>query len=267
MVSKSGDYQKVINDIKAILKQEKWDDGSIGPVLIRLAWHASGTYCKATGTGGSDGATMRFPSESGDPANAGLHLARAFLDPIKQKHPWITYADLWTLAGAVSIEEMGGPHITWAPGRRDAVDETNAPPQGRLPDASKAADHVRDVFYRMGLNDREIVALIGAHTLGRCHKDRSGYEGAWTFTPTRFSNQFYVQLVKNTWTQRKWDGPIQFTDPTGELMMLPADMVFLSDPEFRKYAELYANDKKVFFEDFAAAFSKLLELGVKRPKL
>ena len=44
-------------------------------------------------------------------------------------------------------------------------------------------------------------------------------------------------------------------------------MVLLSDPEFKKYTQLYAEDKKVFFEDFAAAFSKLLELGVKRPKL
>ena len=42
------------------------------------------------------------------------------------------------------------------------------------------AVHVRDVFYRMGFNDREIVALIGAHTLGFCHTDRSGYLGPWT---------------------------------------------------------------------------------------
>lgn len=49
---------------------------------------------------------MRFKPESSDGANAGLEHARAFLEPIKQKHPWITYADLWTLAGAVSIQGM-----------------------------------------------------------------------------------------------------------------------------------------------------------------
>ena len=37
----------------------------------------------------------------------------------------------------------------------------------RLPDASKGAPHIRDVFYRMGFNDQEIVALSGAHALGR----------------------------------------------------------------------------------------------------
>jgi catalase (peroxidase I) len=44
------------------------------------------------------------------------------------------------------------------------------PPNGRLPDASQGAQHLRDVFGRMGFNDREIVALSGGHTLGRCHR-------------------------------------------------------------------------------------------------
>jgi catalase (peroxidase I) len=51
---------------------------------------------------------MRFPTEANDGANAGLDLARKILEPIKAKYPWITYADLWTLAGAVAIESMGG---------------------------------------------------------------------------------------------------------------------------------------------------------------
>lgn len=41
-----------------------YDDGSYGPTLVRLAWHCSGTYDKNTGTGGSNGATMRFAPES-----------------------------------------------------------------------------------------------------------------------------------------------------------------------------------------------------------
>ncbi len=48
--------------------------------------------------------------------------------------------------------------------------------------------HIRDVFYRMGFNDREIVALCGAHALGRCHTDRSGYWGPWTFSGGFFKN-------------------------------------------------------------------------------
>jgi cytochrome c peroxidase len=46
-----------------------------------------------------------------------LHFfTRAFLEPIKQKHE-ISYSDLWTLAGCVAIEAMGGPKIPWRPGK------------------------------------------------------------------------------------------------------------------------------------------------------
>jgi len=58
------------------------------------------------------------------------------------------------------------------------------------------------------------------------------------------------------------DGPEQYEDPTGELMMLPADLAFLQDPAFRKHVNAYAKDEALFFRDFASAFSKLLELGV-----
>ena len=65
------DYKKVSEAIKKILDEDNYDDGSIGPVLVRLAWHASGTYDVTTKTGGSDGATMRFTPEAAFGANAG----------------------------------------------------------------------------------------------------------------------------------------------------------------------------------------------------
>jgi hypothetical protein len=65
------DYKKVSEAIKKILDEDNYDDGSIGPVLVRLAWHASGTYDITTKTGGSDGATMRFTPEAAFGANAG----------------------------------------------------------------------------------------------------------------------------------------------------------------------------------------------------
>lgn len=80
------DYQKVYNEIAGRLEEkDDYDDGSYGPVLVRLAWHASGTYDKETGTGGSNGATMRFAPESDHGANAGLKHARDFLEPVKGK--------------------------------------------------------------------------------------------------------------------------------------------------------------------------------------
>ena len=132
--------------------------------------------CAESKTGGSNGATMRFNPEKGHGANAGLHVAQdvspcmllinavhavgvshepctallsccmslrwacaeQLLEPIKKAFPWITYADLWTLAGAQAIEEMGGPHIDWRPGRSDQLDGAKCPPDGRLPDVGAA---------------------------------------------------------------------------------------------------------------------------------
>lgn len=259
------DYNAVRQAIADLLESNPdYDDGSYGPVLVRLAWHTSGTYDKNTGKGGSNGATMRFAPESSWGANAGLAIARDLLEPVKAKFPWISYSDLWTLAGAVAVEEMGGPTIPWRPGRADVttVTEDAALPNGLLPDGDKDAKHIRAIFGRMGFNDQEMVALIGAHTLGRCHKDRSGFDGPWTNAPTTFSNLFFTELKENKWNKRKWDGPLQFEDKSKQLMMLNTDMWLLWDKAFRKFVDLYAKDQDKFFEDYAAAFGKLLELGV-----
>jgi len=255
------DYDQIRKVIAAILDQEDYDDGSLGPVLVRLAWHSAGTYDKISKTGGTNGATMRFVPESSDPGNAGLAFAQGVLEPIKAAFPAISYADLWVFAGTVAIEEMGGPKMKFTPGRKDVLDSKTIPPNGRLPDASKGAQHVREVFNRMGFNDQEMVALIGAHCLGRCHSDRSGYLGPWTRAPTTFSNLFFKELLDNNWSFKKWNGPKQYADPSGELMMLPADFALREDPAFRKYAEQYAKNEQQFFDDFASAWTKLMELG------
>lgn len=262
-VPQQKDFQAVYDEVARKLADETdYDDGSYGPVVLRLAWHASGTYDKETGTGGSNGATMRFAPESDHGANAGLKIARDFLEPIKAKFPWITHSDLWTLSGVAAIQELGGPTIPWRPGRQDK-DVAGCTPDGRLPDGAKSYGHVRDVFYRMGFNDQEIVALIGAHALGRAHADRSGFDGPWDFSPTVFTNEFFRLLVEESWNKKKWNGPEQFTDKsTQTLMMLPSDIALIKDKEFKKHVERYAKDNDVFFKEFSDAFVKLLELGV-----
>ncbi|CAM9971355.1 unnamed protein product [Ectocarpus sp. 6 AP-2014] len=251
-------------DIEGIMDK----DGSKGPTLVRLAWHSSGTYDKISKTGGSQGGTMRFSQELADGANAGLNNAVGWMEPIKKKYPSISYGDLYTLAGVTAIEKMGGPTIKWRSGRKDD-DVAAVPPGGRLPAADKGnpmatAKGLRDVFYRMGFNDREIVALSGAHALGRCHTDASGYDGPWTPTPNLFTGATYFKLLKSIpWSERKDFTPFQYQDPSGSLMMLPSDIVLLEDKSFKKYVDMYADNDKLFFEDFSKAFATLLELGTK----
>ncbi|CEG35772.1 cytochrome c peroxidase [Plasmopara halstedii] len=249
------------------------DDNSMGPTLVRLAWHSSGTYSAKDNSGGSTGGTIRFEPEINHGGNAGLHLAIRALEKVKKNHPEITYADLYILAGVTMIEEMGGPEIPFRVGRPDANsgNEPTQTPDDRLPNADmgskeKTAQHVRDVFYRMGFDDRDIVALVGAHAIGRCYPSRSGYSGPWTNAEWTFSNMYFRELLENKWTVKKWNGPMQYEDPTGNLMMLPSDMVLIEDPNFKKYVELYAKNEDLWFKDFSKAFVKLTENGVKFPQ-
>jgi len=262
------DVEAVKAAISESLDDMDHDDGSRAPIFIRLAWHSSGTWCPKTGTGGSCGAGMRFNLEANDGANAGLHTARSFLEPIKQQFPEISYSDLWILAGNVAWEEMGCSAIPFTPGRKDSSGEESCPENGRLPDAALGAQHVRDIFGRMGFNDQEMVALIGGgHAVGRCHPTSSGFWGPWTRAPTSFSNEYFRELLDNTWTKKTthngepWTGPEQFEDPTGDIMMLPTDMAFRSDPEFNKWCQVYKNDYSRFEKDFISAWVKLTTNG------
>jgi len=282
-------WDVVRKEVVALLEDDTYTDSSYegatpGPLLIRLAWHSSGTFCKSTKTGGSDGATMRFEPEISWGANAGLAYAQTLLEPIKKKFPQVSYSDLWIFAACVAIEEMAGPKIPFTPGRVDKEGSAQCPswegkthPDGRLPGAdmgkpAATAAHLRLIFNRMGFDDREIVALSGAHSLGACHTDRSGFWGPWTRAPTTVSNEYYRELLENKWTVKKthkgkpWTGPMQYEDPTGDLMMLPTDIVLLEDKEFRKYVELYAKDSDVFLKDFGNVVGKLFNAGFEKKK-
>ena len=96
---------------------------------------------------------MRTEPESGWGANAGLGIARDFLEPIKKKYPSLSYADLWTLAGVCAIENAGGPKIQWQKGRTDSPKPT-AVPDGRLPAADKGSvsatnQGTREIFFHI----------------------------------------------------------------------------------------------------------------------
>lgn len=258
------DYQQLYNDIAIKMKREDHVDQNSGRygLLTRLAWHASGTYSKKTNTGGSYSGSMIYTPESSDVENSGLEVGRDFLVEFKYKYPWISRGDLWTLGGVVAIQESGGPKIQWRPGRVDSSDINQVPKNGLLPDPSKDASHVRSIFNRMGFNDQETVALIGAHCLGRCHTWRSGYDGPWSDTPNKFTNDFYNQLLED-WHIRIWEGPKQWQDDeANDSMMLPTDMALKEDLNFAKYVKQYAADEALFFSDFSRAFTKLLENGI-----
>jgi len=240
------------------------------PILIRLGWHDAGTFDKnITGGwpkhGGANG-TLRYRPEQGHAANAGLVGAIELLEPIKQKFPNVSYADLFQMASAVAIEEAGGPVIPMKYGRMDAPGEEDCSKEGNLPDGAppNPAEHLRTVFYRMGLTDQDIVALSGAHTMGRARPDRSGFGkestkytkdgpgnpggSSWTPEWLKFDNSYFKEV------KAKRDE---------ELLVLPTDAALFEDEGFKKYAEKYAEDQEAFFRDYAVSHKKLSELGAK----
>ncbi|KAL6494844.1 L-ascorbate peroxidase 3 [Orobanche gracilis] len=231
------EIEKARRELRALIANK-----NCAPIMLRLAWHDAGTYDMNTKTGGPNG-SIRNEEECNHGANNGLKIALEFCEQVKSKCPKITYADLFQLAGVVAVEVTGGPTIDFVPGRKDSE---VSPREGRLPDAKKGVPHLREVFYRMGLSDKDIVALSGGHTLGRAHPERSGFDGPWTAEPLKFDNSYFKELLKGE---------------TEGLLKLPTDVVLLDDPEFRRYVELYAEDEDAFFRDYAESHKKLSELG------
>ena len=254
--------QEIKNDIAALVKEK-----GCGPILIRLSWHDAGVYKE--GAGGCPNAVMRF-TDAGEGtfgANAGLPtVAVGLLKPIADKYvpDKISNADLWALAANVAIEVMGGPKIKTRFGRKDAKDSSEAVESqvGRLPDGDKELDHLREIFYPKGFNDKDIVALSGAHTVGHCHLDRSGFDGPWTDEPLKFDNTYFKEMLEKTYEpETTAKGCPQHRHKETGTMMLISDLALLKDPAYKTHVETYAKDQEAFFKDFTAAWTKLQENG------
>ncbi len=326
------------------------DYGHYGPFFIRMAWHSAGTYRIADGRGGGGSGSQRFAPLNSWPDNANLDKARLLLWPIKKKYgKKISWADLMILAGNCALESMGletfgfggGREDIWEPeediywgsegewlGNKERFakgDKLENPlgathmgliyvnpegPNGN-PDPIAAADHIRETFGRMAMNDYETVALIaGGHTFGKTHGAAdpekyvdvepagagieemglgwknsfnsgnaentitSGIEGAWTKTPTKWSNNFFENLFNFEWECIKGPGGAYQWQPKDGAgadsipdahdsskkhapFMLTTDLSLKMDPEYEKISRHFYENPDEFADAFARAWYKL----------
>lgn len=197
------DLEAVKTDLKKLMtdSQDWWpaDWGHYGGLMIRMAWHAAGTYRVADGRGGSNTGNQRFAPLNSWPDNANLDKARRLLWPVKKKYGnALSWADLIILAGNMAYESMGFKTFGFAGGREDiwqpekdiywgkekewltkerysgdggeSLENPLAAvemgliyvnPEGvdGQPNPIKTAQDVRTTFSRMAMNDEETVAL------------------------------------------------------------------------------------------------------------
>ncbi|MGH3412992.1 MAG: catalase/peroxidase HPI [Marmoricola sp.] len=206
------DFPTLKKDIADCLttSQDWWpaDFGNYGPLIVRMAWHAAGTYRIGDGRGGAGSAQQRFAPLNSWPDNVLLDRARRVLWPVKKQYGrTLSWGDLMVLAGNVAMEIGGfktfgfgagredvyeadedvfwGPETTWLgderyTGERDLEKPLAATQMGLInvnpegpngePDPLGAARDTRETFSRMAMNDEETVALIaGGHTFGKTH--------------------------------------------------------------------------------------------------
>ena len=280
------DFKAIEKDMHDLMtKPQDWwpaDWGHYGGLMIRMAWHAAGTYKTGDGRGGAGTGNLRFAPLNSWPDNGNLDKARRLLWPIKKKYGNnISWADLFILAGNIAYESMGLKTFGFSYGRADiwhpekdiywgSENEFLAPSEERYsdledastleqplgathmgliyvnpqgvngkPDPLKTAQHVRETFARMAMNDEETVALTaGGHTVGKAHGNgddsvlgpepeganiesqgfgwinpkgngngidtvTSGLEGAWTTNPTKWDNGYFDMLFNHEWELKK----------------------------------------------------------------
>mmetsp|Transcript_20096 Transcript_20096/g.34607 ORF Transcript_20096/g.34607 Transcript_20096/m.34607 type:complete len:241 (+) Transcript_20096:112-834(+) len=215
------------DEIQAAIIAKIKEDPSLGPKLLRLAFHDAMIA-------GPDGSILY---ELDRHENHGLKSPLNLLRDFRASFPETSFADLIAISGAAAVQEAGGPVIHVGFGRIDSA-KPGAP--GHMTTPHDNAQQLKKKFSSSGLDAKDLVVLSGGHSLGGFGPEEARQH--WTAHPDRFTNDYYKSLL----------GMEGFVYPS-----LDSDKALVSEPDLKALVELYAKDQDAFFRDFALSYKKL----------
>lgn len=285
--AKQPNFRKVVADIKALLhskspaaESDTTPEGQPTWVALfaTLAWQCASTFRQTDYAGGCNGAYIRLEPQKGWPTNKGLDQVLSVLEPIKDKYPTLSYADLIVLAGTVSVAHTArqGPQavgaaawdglgrrdlFSFCPKRSDAAVVGPEPLDYLAPRSYKSA-HIafRDNAKVAGLTPHEAVVL-SARPRSPSQQRRLGFSGSWDPQPSQLSNKYFKLLLEQDWKESKApSGEVEYSATVDgqEVYMTPADLAIKQHGPWKAIAEGYAADDALFVRAFAAAWTKVM---------
>ncbi len=161
----------------------------------------------------------------------------------------LSYHDLYTLASTIAVASIGGPSLSWQPGRSDTL---STPPPA-LPN-SRGASELRKSFASLGLPSDLIPTLSSTHSLHRLSSSPT-ISNAYFKTLEQYYQKF-GSPSPDSWTPRL------YTSQSHTLRLTPCDLTLLHDRSFRALVIAYAKDENLFMKDFKNAFEALINVGL-----
>jgi len=228
--------QKTYTSLRNLLKEKM--NKTLAPSILRLVFHD-------VMSGGVLTAHMHdkdiLQLELSKPENQGLEEAVKFIQKIKNilKEEPYSYRDILYLSGAVAVEITHGPYI-------NLVIPSYSNKQFLeigIPLSEEKFESFYKKFQQLGLSKKEMVALIGAHTLGKENQK------PFTEDPFKFDNSYFKRLLF-------------YQEDSSLSKMLYTDWELLKDQECKKYIEEFAIDENHFFEEFKNAYIKMIQFAV-----
>ena len=289
----SADDQLIGDADIAILKSRLLDSGLSVSQLVSTAWASAASFRSTDMRGGANGARIRLEPQKNWEVNepAALSAVLQTLERVQREFNQaggakVSLADLIVLGGTAAVEQAAknaGQDITvsFTPGRTDATQEQTDVDSFEVlePRADGFRNYLKggekipaeillvDRAYMLSLTPPEVTVLVGGLRALNANFGKTGH-GVFTDRPETLTNDFFVNLLDmgTEWKPSKteenvYDGVDRATgDP--KYTATAVDLVFGSNSQLRALSEVYASEdaKQKFAEDFAAAWTKVMDL-------